>query len=85
MAEVLARDAEAALDEAVRILGARARKTFVNGYVVATLLREIERTRATVIALGSHGHRRVTEILIGGVAGELLHNAPCSVLIVRTT
>jgi len=83
MADVLARDAEAALDEAVRILGARARKTFVNGYVVATLLREIERTRATVIALGSHGHRRVTEILIGGVAGELLHNAPCSVLIAR--
>ena len=83
MADQLARDAEKALDEAARILGKRAHKTFVNGYIVEALIREIEQTDATVIALGTHGHWRITEILIGGVAGELLHNAPCSVLIAR--
>jgi nucleotide-binding universal stress UspA family protein len=67
----------------MRILGDRGRKRFVNGFVTAALRREIEDTHSTLIALGSHGHRRVTEILIGGVAGELLHSAPCSVLVAR--
>ena len=79
----LQRDAEAALDEAVRILGERARKRFVNGLVTESLLRELERIGGTVIAIGSHGHHRATEIMIGGVAGEVLHQAPCSVLIAR--
>jgi nucleotide-binding universal stress UspA family protein len=83
VADELEREAEAALDEAVRILGNRARKRFVDGFVTPSLLREIARVDATVVAVGSHGHRRSTEILIGGVAGELLHQASCSVLIAR--
>jgi nucleotide-binding universal stress UspA family protein len=83
MADVLARDAEKALNDAARILGKRGRKRFVNGYVVKALIREIEQTNASLVALGTHGHWRVTEILIGGVAGEMLHDAPCSVLIAR--
>jgi nucleotide-binding universal stress UspA family protein len=75
--------ADAALEEAVRLIGERARPHIVDGAVTATLLREIDRCEATLIALGSHGHRRMTEILIGGVAGELLHSAPCSVLVAR--
>lgn len=47
------------------------------------LLDEIDRIGAGLVALGSHGRRRATEILVGGVAGELLHKAPCSVLIAR--
>lgn len=83
VADALQRDAEAALDEAVRILGSRARRRFVNGLVSAALLDEAERSGATVIALGSHGHHRITEILIGGVAGDVLHRAPCSMLVAR--
>jgi nucleotide-binding universal stress UspA family protein len=83
IADELEREAEVALDEAERILGARVRRRFVNGFVTAALLREIESTDSTLLVLGSHGHRRATEILIGGVAGELLHSAPCSVLIAR--
>jgi nucleotide-binding universal stress UspA family protein len=83
IADELEREADAALVEAERILGARARRRFVNGFVTAALLREVESTQATLLVLGSHGHRRATEILIGGVAGELLHDAPCSVLIAR--
>jgi nucleotide-binding universal stress UspA family protein len=83
MTDVLARDAETALSSAERILGKRTRKRFVNGYIVEALVREIETTHATLIALGTHGHWRVTEILIGGVAGQMLHDSPCSVLIAR--
>ena len=83
VADRLRREAEKALEQAVRLIGDRARARFVNGAETAALLQEIDRAAATLIALGSHGHRRVTEILIGGVAGELLHSAPCSVLVAR--
>jgi len=83
LAAELDREAEAALEEAGRILGERGRTRFVNGFVTAALRHEVESAHATLLVLGSHGHRRVTEILIGGVAGELLHSAPCSVLIAR--
>lgn len=83
IADELQSDAETALDRAVAILGERARKRFVNGFAAEALLREIERIDATALVIGSHGHRRATEILIGGVAGDLLHRAPCSVLVAR--
>ncbi|HSD04025.1 MAG TPA: universal stress protein [Gaiellales bacterium] len=38
---------------------------------------------ATVVAVGSHGHRRMSGIVIGSVATLLLHSAPCSVLLTR--
>lgn len=82
-ADELQRDAEASLRQAGRILGRHAQQRFVNGFVTPSLLRERERIDATLIALGSHGHSRVTEILLGGVAGEILHDAPCSVLVAR--
>jgi nucleotide-binding universal stress UspA family protein len=53
------------------------------GDAAPSLLEEIERTNATLVAVGSRGHRRAVGILIGGVATELLHNAPCSVLLAR--
>lgn len=80
----LEREAEAALEQAAGILGDRARTRFLDGFVTPALLGELRAFGATLVALGSHGHRRATEILIGGVAGELLHKAPCSVLIARS-
>ena len=38
---------------------------------------------ATVVAIGSHGHRRMPGILIGSVATALIHAAPCSVFLAR--
>jgi nucleotide-binding universal stress UspA family protein len=76
-------EAEQALATAVDLIGDRARPRFVDGLVTAALRREVEAAGATLLALGTHGHWRMTEILIGGVAGELLHSAPCSVLVAR--
>jgi hypothetical protein len=39
----------------------------------------LKETEATLAVVGTHGHSRLSEILIGGVAGELLRNAPCSI------
>jgi nucleotide-binding universal stress UspA family protein len=81
--DVLEREAEDALERAVGILGGCAHKRYLNGFVTPALLAELEDFHATLVALGTHEHHRATEILIGGVAGELLHKAPCSVLIAR--
>jgi nucleotide-binding universal stress UspA family protein len=83
MAEELEREAGEGLRRAQKIAGDRATGRLVNGSAVDVLLREAEQEGATVLALGTHGHSRLSEIVIGGVAGEVLHRAPCSVLIAR--
>lgn len=63
--------------------GPRATLQLLNGPATQTLLEEAERYGATVTVVGSHEHNALSEMLIGGVAGPLLHEAPCSVLIAR--
>lgn len=48
------------------------------------LLAELGRREATLVAVGSHDHRRLSGILLGSVAAQLLHDSPCSVLMART-
>ena len=74
---------EDVLHRAVEILGERAHASCLQGPVTDALLDEARRFGATLVALGTHEHRRATEIVLGGVAGEILHEAPCSVLIAR--
>lgn len=40
---------------------------------------------ADLLIVGSHGHRRLTGLLLGSVAAHVIHHSPCSVLIVRPT
>jgi nucleotide-binding universal stress UspA family protein len=49
----------------------------------ATLLDQIEEGHHTLVAVGSHGAGRAKGIVIGSTATELIHKAPCSVLIAR--
>lgn len=72
-----------ALREAAALVGPRAETRLVNGPPRQALLDEAERMDATLIAVGSHGHSRLSEALIGGVSGPVLREAPCSVLVVR--
>lgn len=53
------------------------------GDVVPSLIDEIEGAEATLVALGPRGHSRAAGMLVGGVASQLLHDAPCSVLFAR--
>jgi nucleotide-binding universal stress UspA family protein len=47
------------------------------------LLEEIERARATLVAVGSQGQGRMHGVLVGSTTTELVHKAPCSVLVAR--
>lgn len=57
--------------------------TLVRGTPVAKLLEEIERDEDTLIAIGSSGTGRLLGIVEGAVATEIVHKAPCSVLVAR--
>ncbi len=56
----------------------------VCGTPVAKLLEEVERDQHTLVALGSSGGGRLLGIVEGAVATELIHRAPCSVLVARS-
>lgn len=51
------------------------------GPPIRRLLEELRTERATLLAVGSHGHSRAAGIVLGSVATALLREAPCSVLI----
>src|SRR5581483_2383463 len=79
----LEREAGPWLDEAITQVGPRATTRLLNGPSKQALLDESVRYGATLIVVGSHGHSRLSELLIGGTAGPLLHEASCSVLVAR--
>lgn len=54
------------------------------GVPVSELLTEIERDEDTLIAIGSSSSGRLRGIVGGSVATEIVHRAPCSVLVART-
>lgn len=86
-----ARELAASLEEtagsvllaAGRILGPHAELRRLEGVTVDALLEEVKRTEPTLLAIGAPEHPRVEEIVFGGVGGELLHHARCSVLLAR--
>jgi nucleotide-binding universal stress UspA family protein len=47
------------------------------------LVHEIETSRDTLVVVGSHGTGRAHGIVTGSTATELVHKAPCSVLVTR--
>jgi nucleotide-binding universal stress UspA family protein len=55
----------------------------VRGRAASALISEAEREQATLLVVGSHGHRRLPGFIIGSTATEILHEAPCSVLVAR--
>jgi nucleotide-binding universal stress UspA family protein len=81
--EEIARETAASLQEALRIVGPAAVPLSVNGAPSEALLEQIRELKTSVVAVGTHGHSRASEILIGGTTGTLLHAAPCSVLVAR--
>lgn len=83
VAAELEREAGETIMKAREIVGDRGEARLLNGPPFEALLRELEDGRATLAVVGTHGHSRLSEMILGGVAGRLLHEAPCSVLIAR--
>lgn len=60
-----------------------ARCKAVRGTPVGTLLEEIQRDDATLVAVGSSDIGRMLGIVEGAVLTEIVHRSPCSVLVAR--
>lgn len=55
----------------------------LHGPVVPRLLERLEDSHATLVAVGASDHSRPVGIARGSVPTEMLHRAPCSVLVAR--
>jgi len=55
------------------------------GFAAHALVDAIGHEGTTLAAIGSHGQGRTTGILLGSTATQLLHDAPCSILLARQT
>ena len=77
-----AEEARAAAErELAGVPGAQA--TLVTGYAAKALLAAADSMHADLIAVGAHGHGRISGILLGSVATRVVHDARCSVLVAR--
>ncbi len=73
---------DATLREGVEALGITA-TTRVEMGDPATVICDVAReTGAKAIVVGSHGHGLLTRVLMGSVSTQVLHGAPCPVLVV---
>lgn len=85
VAKELEDEAIGALERATEALSGihATERRLLSGPVLATLQAAIVDERATLVALGTHGHGRGSGILLARASTTLLHDAPCSVLIAR--
>jgi nucleotide-binding universal stress UspA family protein len=47
------------------------------------IIEKAKKANADLIAVGSHGRKGLSKMLLGSVAEKVARNAPCSVLITR--
>src|SRR5262245_22470054 len=80
---------ETAMSTARNILGGDDGMT-VSGEVLfgspeSRIVETAEEMHADLIIVGSHGYNRWERLLLGSVSDSVVHHAPCSVLVVRTS
>ena len=84
--ERLASDAEdtakRTVEEAGAMIGADDARV-VHGDVGPTICEVAEEERVDLVVLGTHDRGRFARLWFGSVSDHVLHNAPCSVLVVR--
>ena len=81
------------MNSVLEALAEEARLASARGREAAEAIRSVDtrsikgdpRQDATLVVVGSHGKSRADGIAFGLVATQLLHEAPCSVLITRPT
>ena len=55
----------------------------VRGRPADELISEVEREQSTLVVVGSHDYSRLAGFVLGSTATEVVHKAPCSVLVAR--
>ena len=83
--EDLQREAAAASLRRARNDAATASPTgkIVRGRAADALISEVDREQDTLLVVGSHGRGRLAGLVVGSTATEIIHRAPCSVLVAR--
>ena len=81
----LRKGAEDAVAKALAAINAPAATSgkVARGYTWSTLIAEADENDSTLIVVGSHGQGRLEGIVGASTMTELVHKAPCSVLVVR--
>jgi len=64
-------------------LAGRAQVTIREGWPAEEILRLVEEERIDLVVLGSRGWDEARPAMLGGVAEQVLHGAPCTVLLTR--
>lgn len=57
----------------------------VTGSPARMIVAEAEKWGADLIVVGSHGYGFWSRVMLGSVSNAVVHHAPCSVLVVRTS
>jgi nucleotide-binding universal stress UspA family protein len=52
--------------------------------VSETIVKIARERDARAVVLGAHGHSRAAEVILGSTTREVVHHAPCPVLVVRS-
>jgi nucleotide-binding universal stress UspA family protein len=52
--------------------------------VSETIVKIARERDARAVVLGAHGHSRTAEVILGSTTREVVHHAPCPVLVVRS-
>lgn len=68
--------------ERLRQQGVQAKALLVQGATVETILKEMERTDADAVVVGSHGHGALYRMLLGSVSEAVLRASRCPVIVV---
>ncbi|MGZ8694134.1 MAG: universal stress protein [Gaiellaceae bacterium] len=82
----LEEDARGAAEDALRAASEQlpaAGTIVVRGFAAHALIDEAKRAQSTLVVVGSHGQARNVGIVTGSTTTQLLHDAPCSVLVSR--
>jgi nucleotide-binding universal stress UspA family protein len=87
--EELKRNAEQIADNANKGIGLGFPHAKVSSKVVmdepgAAIVSAAKEWNADLIVVGSHGHGFLGRMVLGSVSDYVVHNAPCSVMVVRT-
>ena len=78
--KLLERHSKIAIAENVKVEGEQ-----LQGSASRTICQFAKEKKADLIVMGRRGRSGLSEILLGSVSNYVLHNAPCSVLIVQNS
>lgn len=54
----------------------------IQGATIETILAEVEKLKADLVIVGSHGHGRLFKAIVGSVSEGIIRKADCPVLVV---